>query len=149
GNKFLTLLSNVFTNLNLTDMETCYKMFKAEILKSIPLRSDRFGFEPEITAKLAKLRCDIYEVPISYRGRSYADGKKITWKDGVVAIFTILKYWIVDDLYEETAGLRTLRIMEGAGAYNGWLFDQCKPFLGKRIVEVGSGVGNITKFMLD
>ncbi|MCB4755581.1 MAG: bifunctional glycosyltransferase/class I SAM-dependent methyltransferase [Elusimicrobia bacterium] len=149
GNKFLTLLSNICTNLNLSDMETCYKVFKTEIIKSIPLRSNRFGFEPEITAKVAKLRCTIYEVPISYRGRSYAEGKKINWKDGLSAIYTILKFWLIDDLYEETAGLRTLRILEGAGEYNTWLFNQCKPFLGRRILEVGSGIGNITKHLLD
>ncbi len=147
GNRFLTLMSNIFTNLNLTDMETCYKTFKTEIIKSIPLRSNRFGFEVEVTAKLAKLGCVIYEVPISYRGRSYAEGKKIGWKDGVSAIYTILKFWIIDDLYEETAGLRTLRIMEGAGHYNNWLFQQCEPYIGKRVLETGSGVGNITKFL--
>jgi len=124
GNKFLTMFSNIFTNLNLSDMETCYKVFKTEIIKSIPIRSQRFGFEPEITAKVAKLRCNIYEVPISYRGRGYSEGKKINWKDGISAIFTILRFWLFDDLYEETAGLRTLRIMEGAGKYNRWLFDQ-------------------------
>lgn len=149
GNKFLTLLSNMCTNLNLTDMETCYKIFKTEIIKSIPIRSNRFGFEPEITAKVAKLRCRVYEVPISYRGRGYEEGKKIGWQDGVSAIFTILKYWILDDIQPNTTGLRTLRIMEGAGSYNTWLFRQCKPFLGRRILEVGSGVGNITRFMLD
>src|SRR5687768_5801482 len=99
-------------------METCYKVFKTEIIKNIPIRSNRFGFEPEITAKVAKLRCAIYEVPISYKGRSYSEGKKIGWKDGISAVWTILKFWIKDDLYEETAGLRTLRIMEGAGRYN-------------------------------
>lgn len=150
GNKVLTLMSNVFTGLNLTDMETCYKVFKTDILKAIPLRSNRFGFEPEITSKIAKLRCRIYEVPISYHGRGYEDGKKITWKDGVSALWTILRYWITDDLYEKSsAGLRTLRIMEGAGTYNTWLFKQCKPFLGKKVMEVGAGVGNITKFLLD
>lgn len=149
GNRFLTLLSNMCTNLNLSDMETCYKAFKSEIIKSIPLRSNRFGFEPEITAKVAKLRCAIYEVPISYRGRSYAEGKKINWKDGISAVYTILKYWVIDDLYEATAGLRTLRIMEGAGKYNEWLFDQCKSYLGKRVLETGSGVGNITKYLVD
>lgn len=149
GNWLLTLLSNMCTNLNLSDMETCYKVFKTEIIKNIPIRSNRFGFEPEITAKVAKLGCAIYEVPVSYKGRSYAEGKKISWKDGIAAIFTILKFWIIDDLYEETAGLRTLRIMEGAGDYNRWLFDQCKPHLGQRILEAGSGTGNITKFCLD
>lgn len=148
GNRFLTLLSNMCTNLNLTDMETCYKTFKTQIIKSVPLRSNRFGFEPEITAKIAKLGCVVYEVPVSYRGRTYAEGKKINWKDGISAIYTILKYWVVDDLYEETAGLRTLQIMEGAGNYNLWLFQQCKPHLGSRILETGAGVGNITKFLL-
>jgi len=97
GNQFLTLLSNMFTNLNLTDMETCYKAFRSDILKSIPIRSQRFGFEPEITAKIAKRKCRIFEVGISYSGRTYEEGKKIGWKDGFQAIFIIVKYWLVDD----------------------------------------------------
>lgn len=97
GNKFLTLLSNMFTNLNLTDMETCYKAFRCELLKSIPLRCNRFGFEPEITAKIARRKCRIYEVGISYAGRTYEEGKKITWVDGVKAIYYIIKFGIVDD----------------------------------------------------
>jgi glycosyltransferase involved in cell wall biosynthesis len=92
GNGFLTLLSNCFTNLNLTDMESCYKAFRREILQSIPIREDRFGFEPEITAKVAKRRCRIYEVGISYYGRTYEEGKKIGWKDGLRAVWCILKY---------------------------------------------------------
>lgn len=92
GNGFLTLLSNMFTDLNLTDMETCYKAFRTEIIQSIPIREKRFGFEPEITAKVAKRRCRIYEVGISYYGRTYEEGKKIGWKDGVRAIWCILKY---------------------------------------------------------
>ena len=94
GNLFLTLLSNMFTNLNLTDMETCYKVFKKEILENISIEEDRFGFEPEITAKIAKLRprIRIFEVGISYYGRTYEEGKKITWKDGIKAIYTIIKY---------------------------------------------------------
>lgn len=93
GNKFLTLLSNMFSNLNLTDMETCYKMFKREIIQGIKLEQNRFGFEPEITAKIAKIKnCRIYEVGISYHGRTYQEGKKINWKDGVSAIWCILKY---------------------------------------------------------
>jgi len=92
GNKFLTTLSNMFTNLNLTDMETCYKVFRGEILRKIRIEENRFGFEPEITAKIARLRCRIYEVGISYTGRTYAEGKKINWKDGVRAIWCILKY---------------------------------------------------------
>jgi len=92
GNGFLTMLSNIFTNLNLTDMETCYKVFRREIIQQIRIEENRFGFEPEITAKIAKLDCRIYEVGISYYGRTYAEGKKITWRDGVRAIICILKY---------------------------------------------------------
>jgi glycosyltransferase involved in cell wall biosynthesis len=91
-NHGLTLVSNMFCNLNLTDMETCYKVFRTDLLKSIPVRSDRFGFEPEIVMKSAKRKLRIYEVPISYHGRSYEEGKKIGWKDGVKAIWCILKY---------------------------------------------------------
>jgi glycosyltransferase involved in cell wall biosynthesis len=95
GNSFLTLLSNMFTNLNLTDMETCYKAFRREIIQSIPIEEPRFGFEPEITAKVARLGVRIYEVAISYHGRTYAEGKKIGWKDGFSAIRCILKYNLV------------------------------------------------------
>lgn len=95
GNRFLTLLSNIFTNLNLTDMETCYKVFRKEVVDRINLQEDRFGFEPEITAKAAKLKCRFYEVGISYHGRTYAEGKKIGWKDGVRAVWCILKYNII------------------------------------------------------
>jgi glycosyltransferase involved in cell wall biosynthesis len=92
GNRFLTLLSNMFTNLNLTDIETCYKVFRAPLIKSLHLREDRFGFEAEVTAKLAKAGCRIYEVGISYNGRTYEEGKKVNWKDGVRAIYAILRY---------------------------------------------------------
>ena len=92
GNKMFTLLSNMLTNLNLTDMETCYKVFKTSLLKQFTIESNRFGVEPEITAKLAKLKCRIYEVDISYSGRDYTEGKKINWKDGMAALYWILKY---------------------------------------------------------
>jgi glycosyltransferase involved in cell wall biosynthesis len=92
GNRFLTLLSNMLTNLNLTDMETGFKVFRRELIQSITIEESRFGFEPEITAKIAKLDCRIYEVGITYRGRTYAEGKKIVWKDGVWAIWCIIKY---------------------------------------------------------
>lgn len=92
GNKLFTLLSNMLTNLNLTDMETCYKVFKSSLLKKFTIESNRFGVEPEITAKLAKLKCRIYEVDISYSGRDYTEGKKINWKDGIAALYWILKY---------------------------------------------------------
>ena len=96
GNRFLTTLSNMMTNLNLTDMEVCYKMFKKEVLNSIKIEEDRFGFEVEITAKVARGNWRIYEVPVSYYGRSYAEGKKITWKDGFRALWCIIKYRFVD-----------------------------------------------------
>lgn len=92
GNSMVTLLSNMFTNLNLTDMETCYKVFKKEVIKTITIESDRFGVEPEITAKVARGKWRIFEVPISYYGRTYEEGKKITWRDGIKAFFTIVKY---------------------------------------------------------
>ena len=100
GNRFLTLLSNMFTNINLTDMETCYKMFRREVIQSIEIEENRFGFEPEITAKVAAKGCRIYEVGISYYGRTYAEGKKIGWRDGFRAIYAILKY----NLWRRSAG---------------------------------------------
>jgi glycosyltransferase involved in cell wall biosynthesis len=96
GNTFLTLLSNVCSDLNLTDMETCYKVFTRDVLERITLVSDRFGFEPEFTAKVARLGVRIYEVPIAYHGRTYAEGKKIGWKDGVAAIWSILRFNVWD-----------------------------------------------------
>ncbi len=96
ANRFFTLLSNMLTNLNLTDMETCYKVFRADLAPRIVLRSNRFGFDPEITARLARMKCRFYEVPISYHGRDYAEGKKITWKDGLVVVWSIFKYNVLD-----------------------------------------------------
>lgn len=99
GNKFLTLMSNMFTDLNLTDMETCYKCFRREVIQSIDIEEDRFGFEPEITAKLARGRWRIYEVGISYSGRTYDEGKKIGWRDGVRAVYCIVRYSAIGDKY--------------------------------------------------
>lgn len=96
GNRLLTLFSNMFTNLNLTDMETCYKAFRTEVVRSIKLKSNRFGMEPEITSKVAKGGWRIYEVPISYAGRTYKEGKKITWKDGLVAFWYVVRFWFAD-----------------------------------------------------
>lgn len=92
GNRLLTLLSNMFTNLNLSDMETCYKVFRADVIKGLAIEQDRFGIEPELTAKVARAKCRIYEVGISYYGRSYAEGKKIGWRDGLKAVYVILRY---------------------------------------------------------
>ena len=96
GNRFLTTLSNMLTDLNLTDMETCYKVFRADVLRKLRFREDRFGLEPEFTAKVARSRCRIYEVPISYSGRDYSEGKKIGWKDGIAAVYFIIKYRFMD-----------------------------------------------------
>ena len=96
GNRFLTMFSNFFTNLNLTDMETCYKMFTREVVEKLNLKSNRFGIEPELTAKVAKLKCRVYETGISYDGRSYGEGKKIGWKDGISAIYSIIRFWLFD-----------------------------------------------------
>ena len=101
GNRFLTLLSNMTTNLNLTDMETCYKVFKGEYFRAIPIKSNTFCFEPEITAKVAKLGLRVYEVPVDYHGRDYDAGKKIGWVDGVKAIFAVLRFWLFDGLPAE------------------------------------------------
>jgi glycosyltransferase involved in cell wall biosynthesis len=147
GNNILTTLSNMTTNLNLTDMETCYKVFKTEILQSIPIRSNRFGFEPEITAKVAKLGCRVYEVPISYRGRSYAEGKKIGWKDGFQALWVILKYWLLNDLGVGRGEL-TLKLLQKASRYNRWVYQMLRPYIGREILEVGSGIGNMTKYFV-
>jgi glycosyltransferase involved in cell wall biosynthesis len=142
-NKYLTLLSNMFCNLNLTDMETCYKVFRTDLLKSIPIRSDRFGFEPEITMKAAKRKLRIYEVPISYHGRTYEEGKKIGWKDGVKALGVILHFWLIDDLYVEPYGRAFLNNLTGTPQYLSWLARVLRPHLGDTVLELGAGIGNI------
>ncbi len=141
-NKYLTLLSNMFCNLNLTDMETCYKVFRTDLLKSIPIRSNRFGFEPEITMKAAKRKLRIYEVPISYHGRTYEEGKKIGWKDGVKALGVILHFWLIDDLYVEPYGRAFLHTLTGTPQYLSWLAQVLRPHLGDTVLELGAGIGN-------
>jgi len=147
GNLFLTHLSNGTTGLDLTDMETCYKAFRAELVKSIPLRSNRFGIEPEITAKLAKRGAVIYEVPISYHGRRYDEGKKIGWKDGVSAIWTILKYRLIDDCYDAEADTAQRQMTAYARNYTHWVAKLTAPRCGNRIIEIGAGIGNISRFL--
>ncbi len=142
-NKYLTLLSNMFCNLNLTDMETCYKVFRTDLLKSIPIRSNRFGFEPEITMKAAKRKLRIYEVPISYHGRTYEEGKKIGWKDGLKALGVILRYWLIDDLYAEPYGRAFLNNLTGTPQYLSWVTSVLRPHLGDTVLELGAGIGNI------
>jgi len=147
GNTFLTFLSNATTNLDLTDMETCYKVFRREVIQSIRLNSNRFGFEPEVTAKVAKRGYRIYEVPISYHGRDYWEGKKINWKDGFSAIWTILKYGLFDDPKSEPEGYETLRRLDRLKHYNRWIWERLRPYVGQRVLEVGSGTGTMTRFL--
>ena len=143
-NKGLTLVSNMFCNLNLTDMETCYKVWRTDLLKSIPIRSDRFGFEPEITMKSAKRKFRIYEVPISYHGRTYEEGKKIGWKDGIKALLVILRFWIIDDLYSTPYGRGLLNNLTGTPQYLSWLARKVRPYVGDEVLEMYAGIGNIT-----
>lgn len=145
GNKLLTLLTNVVTDLNLTDMETCYKMVRTELLKSIPLESSRFGFEPEITIKLAKREARIFEMPIRYSGRTYAEGKKITWKDGVKALGALVKYGVSDRIYvDDEHGSEILARLNRAPRFTKWMADTIRPYVGERILEIGAGIGNLT-----
>ncbi len=148
GNRLLTLLSNVFTGLNLTDMETCYKAMVRDVVDRLDLRSQRFGIEPEITCKVARMRARIFEVPISYSGRTYEEGKKIGPKDALQAVFTILRYFRWEAPAGDVGAL-TLRRMAALGWYNEWLHRRFEPYLGQRILEVGSGVGNQTRFFID
>ena len=143
-NKGLTLVSNMFSNLNVTDMETCYKAFRTDLLKSIPIRSNRFGFEPEIVMKAAKRKLRVYEVPISYHGRTYEEGKKIGWKDGVKALGTVLKFWLIDDLYVEPYGRGMLNSLTGTPQYLSWLARLVRPHLGDTVLEIGAGIGHMT-----
>jgi glycosyltransferase involved in cell wall biosynthesis len=142
-NKTLTMISNMFCNLNLTDMETCYKVFRTDLLKSIPIRSERFGFEPEIVMKSAKRKFRVYEVPISYHGRTYEEGKKIGWKDGIKALGVVLKFWLVDDLYATPYGRGILNNLNGTPQYLSWLAREVRPHLGDTVLELGAGIGNL------
>ena len=143
-NQFLTFASNIFSNIHVTDMETCYKVFRTDLLKSIPIRSNRFGFEPEITMKCAKRRFRIYEVPISYHGRTHEEGKKIGWKDGLQALGIILKFWLIDDLYASEHGRGTLINQTRTPAYINWVCSLMRPLLGDHIIELGAGIGTFS-----
>ncbi len=146
GNRLLTFLTNLVTNLNLTDMETCYKAVRTELLKSIPLFSNDFRIEPEITVKLAKREARIFEVPISYSGRTYQEGKKINWRDGFAAMWAILRFAISDHIYTADAyGSQILGRLTRAHRFNAWMADVVRPFCGNRVLEIGSGTGNLTR----
>src|SRR5688572_18724176 len=147
GNRFLTFLSNATTNLNLTDMEVCYKVFRRDVIQSLKLNSNRFGFEPEVTAKVARRGYRIYEVPISYHGREYWEGKKIHWKVGFSAIWTIVKHGLLTRGDSEPDGYVTLERMAALKHYNRWILDRFQKFMGQRVLEVGSGTGNMTRLL--
>ena len=145
GNRLLTLLANMVNNTNLTDLETCYKVFVADRLRSIPLESNRFGVEPEVAAKVARNKLRIYEVPINYNGRTYEDGKKISWRDGLAALWFILKYRVSSNYAE--AGKVALDALEQAPRFNRWMYATIRDHLGTRIAELGSGRGNLSKLL--
>jgi len=148
GNKVLTALSNMATDLNLTDMETCYKAVRADILKNLRLTSDRFGIEPEITARLAQWGARIYEVPISYHGRTYAEGKNIGWKDGVQALWLIFKFRFLDTKFTEEADHPPRHALGRAPRYRKWLLSQFAGYIGDKVLEVGAGPGHFTAQLL-
>jgi glycosyltransferase involved in cell wall biosynthesis len=147
GNRFLTLTSNMFTNLNLTDMETCYKMFRREVVQSMTIESRRFGIEPEITAKVARRGYRVFEVPISYYGRTYEEGKKIGWKDAFSALWTIVRHAFREAEDPRNVGHVTLARMGKLEPYNKWLADRFERSVGSRVLEIGAGFGNMTRHL--
>lgn len=144
ANRFLTTACNMAADLNLTDMETCYKAFRLSLAKSIPIRSNRFGIEPEITIKFAKRQASIYEVPISYYGRTYEEGKKIGFKDAVSALWVILYCYFTQNIYVDN-GARILDTLAGTNRFNRWMADTVRPWVRSHVLEIGSGIGNMTR----
>ena len=134
----------MLSGLNLTDMETCYKAFRMSLLKSIPIRSRRFGFEPEITIKIAKRQARIYEVPISYEGRTYEDGKKIGLKDAFEAVWVLIRFAIHADLYNDVDA-EILDAFSAAPRFNLWMADTIRQYIGNEVLEIGAGMGNLTR----
>ena len=146
ANQILTGMCNIVSDLNLTDMETCYKAFRTSLLKSIPIRSNRFGLEPELTIKLAKRRVRVYETAIDYHGRTYDEGKKIGLKDAFDAVYVILRYAFSRDIYNDS-GHDILDALAGAQRFNRWMADTIQPYIGKRVLEAGAGIGNLTRLL--
>ena len=146
ANHFLTTACNMAADLNLTDMETCYKAFRLSLARSIPIRSNRFGIEPEITIKFAKRQASIYEVPISYYGRTYDDGKKIGAMDAVSALWVIVRCAFTRDIYVDR-GAKILDSLAGTQRFNKWMADVVRPWLGTRVLELGAGIGNMTQHL--
>jgi len=147
ANQILTLLCNIVADLNLTDMETCYKAFRTSLVQTIPIRSDRFGLEPELTIKLAKRQVRVYETPIAYHGRTYEEGKKIGLKDAFEAVYIILRYAFTRDIYKGS-GPDILDALAGAEQFNNWMAETIRPYVGVRVLEVGAGIGNLTRTLI-
>ncbi|HWG58342.1 MAG TPA: bifunctional glycosyltransferase/class I SAM-dependent methyltransferase [Candidatus Acidoferrales bacterium] len=149
GNKLLTFLCDVVCDLNLTDMETCYKMVRADLLKTIPIESSTFDVEPELTIKLAKRGSRIFEVPINYSGRTYKEGKKITWRDGSRALWAILRHAASDRIYtQDEWGSEALERLNRAPRFNQWMADAIRPYLGERVLEIGAGIGKMSQHLM-
>ncbi len=146
ANRLLTTICNIVADLNLTDMETCYKAFRTSLAQSIPLRSERFGIEPELTVKFAKREARIYEVPIGYSGRTYEEGKKIGIKDAFAALGVIFRYAVSADIYTEH-GPDILDTLSRANRFNRWMADTVSPYLGDEVLELGAGMGNLTRLV--
>lgn len=145
GNRFLTFLCDLACDLNLSDMETCYKMVRTPLLRSIPIESRDFRVEPELTVKLAKRNARIFEVPISYSGRTYREGKKITWKDGFLALSAIIRFSISDNIcLADQYGSEILARLRRAPRFTSWMADTIRPFIGEKVLEIGAGIGNLT-----
>ena len=149
GNGLLTTMSNMANDINLTDMETGYKAIRGDFLKRLRLTSDRFGLEPEITARLARSGARIYAVPISYHGRTYAEGKNIGWRDGMEALWLIFKFRFVDTRHTTDSGHVTLESLAGFPSISRWMLEPFMPFLGDRVLEAGCGAGNLTEHLID
>jgi glycosyltransferase involved in cell wall biosynthesis len=149
ANGLLTLFSNMANDVNLTDMETCYKMVRADVLRELRLRSDTFTLEPEITCRLAQWGARIYEVPISYSGRTYDEGKKIRARDAVKALWEIFRCRFLDTRFTNHSGFYTLKVTARAWRYNRWLLRHCSRYIGSRIFEAGAGIGNLSRLLLN
>jgi glycosyltransferase involved in cell wall biosynthesis len=146
ANHLLTTACNMAADLNLTDMETGYKAFRLSLVRSIPLRSERFGIEPELTIKLAQRGVSMYEVPISYRGRTYDEGKKIGLKDAIQALWLILYYGLRRDIYQDD-GARILDALSHTRRFNRWMADTIRRDVGQRVLEIGAGIGNLSQYL--
>jgi glycosyltransferase involved in cell wall biosynthesis len=148
ANHLLTLLSNMLNDLNLSDMETCYKMVRSDILKRLRLRSNTFTFEPELTCRLAQWGARIYEVPISYNGRTYLEGKKIRARDGLRAVGEMIRCRFLDPCFTDHAGFYVLSSLSRSTGYHRWVLAQAKQYLGQRVLEAGCGIGNLGGMLL-